>query len=160
MAPAAALSYAENFQTPGTLRQQPRGQSHSEYLKQVSSHRVASYVPQHGNGERQLSSPAQGRTFEHNSAGVQERDLAKQVASALIVDFGHYRSTHKTIAQKAGVSPETVKRWIAADSAPSLVFFMRLLPHSPSLRKLVAMESDLDPGFQRGLIDLMQRYIR
>lgn len=106
-----------------------------------------------------MSSPIQVRTFEHNSAVVNDRDVAKQVASALVVDFGHYRSTHKAIAQRAGVSPETVKRWVAAESAPSLVYFLRLLPHSPSLRRLVAMDSELSPDFTRELSQLIQRHI-
>lgn len=121
---------------------------------------VPSIRPHNGLGERRMSSRTTVRTSEHRSAVIQERELARQVSSALIVDFGHYRSTHKTIAQHAGVSPETVKRWIAADSAPSLVYFLRLLPHSPALRKLVAMESELDPQFQRELNDLIQRHIR
>lgn len=105
-----------------------------------------------------MSSPTTGRTFEHRLEQLNdERELAKQVSAALVVDFSHYRSTHKTIAQKAGVSPETVKRWLAADSAPSLIYFMRLLPHSPSLRRLVAMEQDLDPNFQRELAAFIQR---
>jgi AraC-like DNA-binding protein len=107
-----------------------------------------------------MSSPATGRTSEHRSAEIQERDLAKQVADALVVDFGHYKSTHKTIAQHAGASPETVKRWVAADSAPSLVYFLRLLPHSPALqgvvRRLCKMEADLDPNFQQAFTAFMQ----
>jgi hypothetical protein len=100
-----------------------------------------------------VSATTAGRTFVDRSAVVQERDVAKQVASALVVDFGHYRSTHKTIA-------ETVKRWVAADSAPSLIYFLRLLPHSPSLRRLVELDADLSPEFQRELSDLIRRHMR
>jgi hypothetical protein len=107
-----------------------------------------------------VSATTAGRTFVDRSAVVQERDVAKQVASALVVDFGHYRSTHKTIAQIAGASPETVKRWVAADSAPSLIYFLRLLPHSPSLRRLVELDADLSPEFQRELSDLIRRHMR
>lgn len=107
-----------------------------------------------------MSSPVTGRTFEHSSADVQERELAKQVATALVVDFGHYKSTHKTIAQKAKASPETVKRWLAGDNLPSFVYIMRLRPHSPSLRQLLALDSDLSPDFQRELSALIQRHIR
>jgi hypothetical protein len=160
MAPAAALSFTENVQTAPRLA--PQGQRCPQYPVELktSLHSLSPSRPNNGGGESQLSYPERGRTFEQRSADIKERDVAKQVASALVVDFGHYRSTHKAIAKIAGASPETVKRWVAADSAPSLVFFLRLLPHSPSLRKLIAMEQDCDPGFQRGLIDLMQRYIR
>jgi hypothetical protein len=77
-----------------------------------------------------------------------------------VVDFGHYKSTHKAIARIAGSSPKTAENWTAAVSAPSLIYFLRLLPHSPSLRKLIAMEQDCDPGFSRELIQLMQKYVR
>ena len=106
------------------------------------------------------ASPTTGRTSEHCSAEIQERDLAKQVATALIVDFGQYKSTHKTIAQKAKASPETVKRWLAGDNLPSFVYIMRLREHSPSLRRLLALESDLSPDFAHELNALIQRHIR
>jgi hypothetical protein len=104
--------------------------------------------------------PTQARTFADNSAAVQENELAKKVADALVIDFTHYKGTPKVIARLAGASPQAAKNWLAGQHPPSLVSFLRLLPHSPSLRKLIAQEADLDPGFQRGLIDLMNRYIR
>ena len=146
--PAPALSA---YDQTGPLRQQPT----NDFLSNVRD--VPHNEAKHSYEEPKLSSLSSGRTFEHSST---ERDVAKEVATALVVDFGHYRSTHKTIASIAGASPETVKRWVAADSAPSLVFFLRLLPHSPSLRRLVAMESELSPDFTRELNDLIRRHIR
>lgn len=128
------------------------------FTKNIAAQRSVSFDPEHGIEGEGMSSPSEGRTFEHSSKPLNdERELAKQVSAALVVDFSHYRSTHKVIARHAGVSQETVKRWMAADSAPSLIYFMRLLPHSPSLRKLVSMEQNLDPEFQRELAAFIQR---
>ncbi len=101
-----------------------------------------------------------GRTFPNCEEPLKERDVAKQVASALVVDFAHYRSHHKVIARIAGASPKSAENWLAGDHPPSLVYFLRLLPHSPSLRKLVAMESELSPDFTRELSQLIQRHLR
>ncbi len=159
--PSEIIGSSSPFRHYEQSRSAVRQHRATECLKHdVVKFNAVSHRPQHGDGEHELSSPETGRTTEHCSAAVKERDLCKQVASALIVDFGHYRSTHKVIAQRAGVSPETVKRWVAADSAPSLVYFLRLLPHSPSLRKLVAMESELSPDFTRELSQLIQRHLR
>lgn len=100
------------------------------------------------------------RTFPECEADLRERDVAKQVASALVVDFAHFRSHHKVIARIAGASPKAAENWLAGDNPPSLVFFLRLLPHSPSLRKLVAMDAELSPDFQRELSQLIQRHMQ
>lgn len=105
----------------------------------------------------ELMSP---RTFADSSAAVQESEVAKQVSACLVVDFAHYKGTPKVIARLAGASPQAAKNWLAGDNPPSLVSFLRLLPHSPSLRKLVAMESDLSPEFTRELTALIQRHLR
>jgi hypothetical protein len=100
------------------------------------------------------------RTFVDCSAAIQESDVAKQVSACLVVDFAHYKSTPKVVARLAGASPQAAKNWLAGQHPPSLVSFLRLLPHSPSLRKLVAMESELSPDFTRELSALIQRHLR
>jgi hypothetical protein len=100
------------------------------------------------------------KTFPDTEADLKERDVAKQVASALVVDFAHYRGHHKVIARIAGASQKSAENWLAGDHPPSLVYFLRLLPHSPSLRRLVAMESELSPDFTRELSQLIQRHLR
>jgi len=104
--------------------------------------------------------PLYSKTFPDQEADLKERDVAKQVASALVVDFAHYRGHHKVIARIAGASKKSAENWLAGDHPPSLVYFLRLLPHSPSLRKLIGMESELHPEFQRELSALIQRHIR
>lgn len=152
MPPAAALAETVNRQSADGAATLP--QSLWNQCDQVTRHR-----PHNGDGEPDVSSPIQGRTFKHCSADIHERELAQQVATALVVDFGHYRSTHKVIAQKAKASPETVKRWLSGDNIPSFVYIMRLRPHSPALRRLLALESDLSPEFQRELSELMRRHM-
>ena len=88
-----------------------------------------------------------------------ERDLAKQVADALVVDFGSYKATHKRIANIAGATEKTAENWTSGMNMPHLVYFLRLLPHSPALqgvvRKLCHMESGLDPDFQQAFTAFM-----
>jgi hypothetical protein len=145
-------------------RLQPNRQRLHHYdreLKPVTHFVPPSYAKQHKAEDMEASAEAITRTIQDSSAVVKdERALVKQVADALVVDFGHYKSTHKAIARIAGSSPKTAENWTAAVSAPSLIYFLRLLPHSPSLRKLIAMEQDCDPGFSRELIQLMQKYVR
>lgn len=142
------------------LRQQALNDSVSQVSDEFRQVRRP-FDPDNGIEGTGMSSPTPDRTFEHPSRPLSdERALAKQVSAALVVDFSHYRSTHKVIAKHAGASPETVKRWMAADSAPSLIYVMRLLPHSPSLRKLVAMDAELSPDFQRELAALIQRHMK
>lgn len=104
------------------------------------------------------------KTFVDHEADLKECEVAKEVGDRLVVDFGHFRSHHKVIARKAGASPESAKNWLAGQHPPSLVFFLRLLPHSPGLqamtRKLMGMEADLSPDFQRELNDLIRRHMK
>ena len=91
---------------------------------------------------------------------IHERDLAKQVADALVVDFGQYRATHKRIARITGATEKTAENWTSGANTPHLVYFLRLLPHSPALRgvvrKLCQMEADLDPDFQKAFAEFMR----
>jgi hypothetical protein len=112
----------------------------------------------------QTSSGVIARTFRSPEVLNDERRLAEVVADALVVDFGHFRSTHKVIAKAAGASSKSAENWTAANTAPSLINFLRLLPHSPSLqsmvRKLMGMQADLDPDFQREFVRFMQMMSR
>lgn len=109
------------------------------------------------------SAGASPRTLR-SSASLPDHDVTRQVAAALVVDFARFKATHKVIAEKAGASPKTAENWTAGISAPSLAMFLRLLPHSPSLqgmvRRVMGMEADMDPDFQRELIELLRRHGR
>lgn len=123
------------------------------------SHDV-SYVELHRTPMMKRNGTLSDRTFADCSAGIQESDVAKQVSACLVVDFAHYKGTPKVVARLAGASPQAAKNWLAGNHPPSLVSFLRLLPHSPSLRKLVAMESELSPEFTRELSALIQRHMK
>lgn len=103
------------------------------------------------------------RTFRSPEVLTDEQ-VADQVAGALVIDFGQFKSTHKVIAQAAGSSVKTAENWTSGATAPSLANFLRLLPHSPALQSMVkrvmGLEAELHPDFQRELVALMQRYAR
>jgi hypothetical protein len=153
---ASAVFYSSEIDK-APVRLQPLGQ-YVEHRQDVTRHLMPpSYATRNkADGMKHLDSLS-SRTFPDQEADL---NIAKQVASALVVDFAHYRSHHKVIARIAGASPKSAENWLAGDHPPSLVYFLRLLPHSPSLRKLVAMEADLSPDFQRELSALIQRHIR
>ena len=93
---------------------------------------------------------------------INERELAKTVADALVIDFGQYTSKHKRIAKAAGAASEkTAENWTQAHNPPSFLHGLRLMAKSPSLAKeimrLCALEQSMDPTFQRDLLALMQR---
>jgi hypothetical protein len=132
---------------------------HDDVKVQPVSHQ-SSYVDGYRGPMMKRNDAITARTFADSSAGIQESDVAKQVSACLVVDFAHYKSTPKVIARLAGASPQAAKNWLAGNHPPSLVSFLRLLPHSPSLRKLAAMESELSPDFTRELSQLIQRHLR
>lgn len=90
--------------------------------------------------------------------------IADEVKAAYTADFGHLRSPIKHVARLALASPRSVESWVNGTRLPSLEFFFRLLPHSPSLqalmRRMIGLESELSPDFQRELMALVQRHLR
>lgn len=104
-----------------------------------------------------------GRTFPEDLPidRITERDLAQTVADALVVDFGDYNSKHKRIASAAGAASEkSAENWTQGHNAPSLLYGLRLMAESPTLRKeimrLCAMEAELSPEFQTEFAKFMQ----
>jgi len=96
---------------------------------------------------------------------IGERELAKRIGDALIVDFGNHKATNKEVAKKAGSpSVKTAENWTAGNNPPSLLYFLRLYAKSPALqaevRRLTAMEAGIDPNFQREFARFMQRMDR
>ncbi len=132
----------------------------AECLKHDPVKVVPHIASEHNGAIMKRNGTVSNRTFADCSADIQESDIAKQVSACLVVDFAHFKSTPKVVARLAGASPQAAKNWLAGQHPPSLVSFLRLLPHSPSLRKLVAMESELSPDFTRELSALIQRHMR
>jgi hypothetical protein len=87
-----------------------------------------------------------------------KRAITREVASALKQDFRHRPSHLKVIARHAEASPRTVEAWTDELSLPGLEYFLRLVPHSPSIQKLVlrlmTLSPDSDPEYFRALQDL------
>lgn len=150
---SAALFHAEKVQSDRAIAPTTRGQFDVGEMNASHASNISEREMKHLGG-------LYGRTFPDSEAELKERDVAERVASALVVDFAHYRSHHKVIARIAGASPKSAENWLAGEHPPSLIYFLRLLPHSPSLRKLVAMESDLSPQFAQELSALIQRHMR
>jgi hypothetical protein len=109
---------------------------------------------QHGLEQHVHTKEPNGKTIQERPIDkISERDLARKVSEALVIDFGDYNSKHKRIAQAAGAASEkSAENWTQGHNAPSLLYGLRLMAASPTLRKeimrLCAMEQDIDPEFQ------------
>ncbi len=94
-----------------------------------------------------------------------KRAIAHEVRVALVVDHGHLKARNKEIARKADCSPRTVEAWTDADvpTLPGLEHFLRLVPHSPSIQKmllqLMSCDPDTDPRAYSTFLEL-QRMLR
>lgn len=103
-----------------------------------------------------------GRSFQERPIDkISERDLARKVSEALVVDFGDYSSKHKRIAQAAGAASEkSAENWTQGHNAPSLLYGLRLMAKSPTLRKeimrLCNLEQELSPEFQEQFANFMR----
>lgn len=123
----------------------------------------SSLSPSKHRAESQVSTADQnGRSFRERPIDkITERDLAKKVAEALVVDFGDYSARHKRIANAAGAASEkSAENWTQGHNAPSLLYGLRLMAKSPTLRKeilrLCAMEQELSPEFQEQFANFMR----
>lgn len=91
-----------------------------------------------------------------------KRAIAHEVRIALVVDHGHLKARNKEIARKADCSPRTVEAWTSADvpTLPGLEHFLRLVPHSPSLQKmllrLMSMDPDTDPQAYSAFLEVVR----
>jgi hypothetical protein len=89
-----------------------------------------------------------------------ELEVAQVIAAALAHDYGDFKFTDKLIAKDSGASPRTANNWRSEMNTPSLPYFLRLYARSPAVRaavrKLTAMEADLDPDAERARSRLVQ----
>ena len=109
-----------------------------------------------------LTKGPSGNTLrEHPIDKISERDLAKKVSEALVVDFGDFNAKHKRIAQAAGAASEkSAENWTQGHNAPSFLYGLRLMAKSLTLAKevlrLCALESELAPEFQEAFAQFMR----
>lgn len=106
---------------------------------------------------------ADTRTKRDSSAWLNDkRTIAKEVRLALVSDFDHLKAPRKEIARKADCSPRTVEAWTDPEipTVPGLEHFLRLVPHSPSIQKmlmrLMSFDPDTDPAYHSAFVEFMR----
>jgi len=86
------------------------------------------------------------------------------VADALQKDFGQGRNAIKRIAAAANSNIKAAKNWYYGVNAPGGLHLLRLMAHSPTLaseaRRLAAMESNMDPAFERAMHQAVSLFMR
>ena len=105
---------------------------------------------------------AKDRTFAENAPihGMNERGFAQVVGDALQAHYGPLKSAAKRCANDAGASVQSAKNWLGGMCAPSAIYLKRLECKVPGLaaemRRLQAMQSELNPDYQRDLSAFIQ----
>jgi AraC-like DNA-binding protein len=120
-------------------------------IQNVTAHRDASYVEIHRGSDMKSANETISRTnVERATEWLQDvPTIKRRFADALKEDHGHKHSHLKLIAREAGASPRTVEKWTGAQYLPGLEHFLRLVPTSPAIQKMLAelmtLDADTDP---------------
>lgn len=79
-------------------------------------------------------------------------------------EFGEDKHAAKKIARLADTNVRTAENWLYGHNTPDLLHALRLMAKVPGLagemRRLMAMESDLDPEFERDFHKLVETFTR
>ena len=106
---------------------------------------------------RRKLQPARGRKF-HPS------EITELIAATLRRAVGDDRNAIKSIARAADTNVHTARNWLQGRNAPGIANFIQLANEYPELRaearRLLALESDLDPEMERTLLQLMEQVRR
>lgn len=90
---------------------------------------------------------------------ISNDDLAQIVSRALQVAFSDRKSGVKEVQRVANTNERTAKNWWAGKNAPDGLNLLKLMAEVPELRaevrRLTAMETDMDPHFERAMSDAM-----
>lgn len=93
-----------------------------------------------------------------------QRDGEEVVARALQAAFGYGRKAARAIADCANCNERTALGWLNGSSSPGFVHTLRLMATVPEfqaeVRRLAAMNADMDPHFERDLNALLATYQR
>lgn len=77
--------------------------------------------------------------------------IKRRLAGALKEDHGQKHSHLKLIARQAGASPRTVEGWTDGHYLMGLDHFLRLVPTSPAIQKMLdelrTIDPDTDPRY-------------
>lgn len=142
-----------------------RAESFAGYRQVIPSHRVASYAKQVRPLEVVVSAPSTVRKDqEHRNAKITKAHTAETVKAALHA-WGRDKSAPiARVQQIAAVDRKTAEAWWHGKNPPQchhLINLARVIPElKGEVRRLLGMEQDLDPDFQREMTALMQRYRR
>ena len=85
------------------------------------------------------------RTNRHCTEWLNDKPAIKERVANCLQDFRHERSHLKVIARHAKASPRTVEAWTDELSLPGLEYFLRLVPRSPSIQKMLLQLMTFDP---------------
>jgi len=84
------------------------------------------------------------------------------IHGALRRGFGHHRNPVGRIAEVANSNLSTARNWWERKCAPGGLHLLRLIAGEPTfqgeVRRLTGMATDLDPEFERGLVELYRLY--
>jgi hypothetical protein len=141
----AALSL-NNAQTGLTRANGPANEFRGYRQVKLISH-DASYVEIH---REQRMTNANGQFTRTNAEPTSQwlKDngrIKARLADALEQDHGHKHSHLKLIARETGASPRTVEKWKDAQYLMGVEHFLRLIPSSPAIQKMLAELMTLDP---------------
>jgi hypothetical protein len=148
----------------------PRQESRDNKIAQIQNVRSHSHTP-HGlvpktyEASMKTANETITRTnAEQTTAWLKDVPAIKQrFSAALKADHGHKHSHLKLIAKESGASPRTVEKWTQAQYLPGLEHFLRLIPKSPAIQKMLAelmtLDADTDPR-HAVLLNAIQRQTR
>lgn len=95
---------------------------------------------------------------------IGQHEYTQLIGNALRKAFSHERHAIKRIAEIANSNERTAKNWWEYKATPGGLHLSRLVAGVPELqaewRRLCAMESDLDPEFERELQGFIRSYHR
>lgn len=95
---------------------------------------------------------------------ITQGDWLKASQTAMQAHVGDDRSGAKKLADILECSPRTAENYLQGRTAPSGLHFLRALASIPEfqaeVRRLSAMQADMDPEFDRAAMALLQVYQR
>lgn len=84
---------------------------------------------------------------------INQGELTQKLRGALVLAFSRERHPVKRLAEVADTNVATAKNWLEGRSTPQALQLLRLMATVPEfqaeVRKLTAMEADMDPEFAR-----------
>lgn len=105
-----------------------------------------------------------GQSVNALALRIDQFDFTDRICGAIREAASRSPSGVKLIARAANANTRTVENWLAKRSTPDGLHLVRLMATVPEVqaevRRLAAMESDLDPSFERDLNALITAYQR